>query len=279
MKNFEHFVLTRFNVKVFSKTGIDSEWLNDRFKLFEQFCYPSLLEQSNQKFKWLVFFDSQTPEVFKEKVREYSKWKNFLPVYVEGEHDYKIYPKAVLNNLKEGTEYLITTRLDNDDALHKDFIKTLQENFNEQEFEFISFLYGYVYHDRKIYLMKYLENPFVSLVERIRGLKIDGFKTAICVRHTELTAAGNVKQIITQPYWLQVVHERNVSNRVRGLRQPIKKLGNNFLINPTVIPTQEDSLSFWIERFLSIPRVSLEQIIMNLPTGTKAVLKNLILKK
>jgi hypothetical protein len=79
--------------------------------------------------------------------------------------------EGVLSHRKEETEYLITTKIDNDDALHKDFIKTIQENFNKQKFEFISFPYGYVFHIDKIYLLKYLENPFVTLVEKIMETK------------------------------------------------------------------------------------------------------------
>ena len=279
MSSFEHFLITRFNVRTFSKSGLDLDWLNHRFDLFDQFCYPSILNQSNQNFKWLVFFDSQTPEFFKDKVRGYSQCENFIPIYVDGEHDWRMYPEGVLSHRKEETEYLITTKIDNDDSLHKDFIKTIQENFNKQKFEFISFPYGYVFHIDKIYLLKYLENPFVTLVEKINGDKRDGFTTAICVRHTDLTKVGSVKQVKTQPYWLQVIHERNVSNRIRGFRQPIKKLGNNFSINPEHLPTQEEPLSIWIDRFLSLPRVALEPVIMKLPTSTKNLLKSLILRK
>lgn len=255
MKSFTHFILTRFNLRVDYAnpgTGLDQQWLNHRFNLFEQFCYPSVREQSNQNFKWLVFFDSQTPEFFKNKIEKYSEWKNFIPVYIDGEITDCIYRAKVLSNLAAGSEYLITTRLDNDDAICKDFVKIIQENFHEQEFEFINFTYGYVLRGVKLYLYKYLNNPFMSLIERINELTVNGFKTIFCGKHNELSSMGCIIQSKTTPTWLQVIHERNIDNRVRGIRQPLKRLNDEFSINIGSISLPENQLMFWLEKSLNI---------------------------
>jgi hypothetical protein len=90
MKDFNHFLLTRFNVRLNrddigygSDLGVSPEWLNRRFELFDKFCYPSVRVQSNQNFKWILFCNSLTPDIFKDKLKEYSKWENFIPVYVD----------------------------------------------------------------------------------------------------------------------------------------------------------------------------------------------------
>jgi hypothetical protein len=64
MAGFHHFVLTRFNVKIGLGGGEsvapNLEWLVHRFDLFDKFCFPSVRNQSNLNFKWLVFFDVDT---------------------------------------------------------------------------------------------------------------------------------------------------------------------------------------------------------------------------
>ena len=72
---FQHYLITRFNLK---KEGWDTsknnipvlteEWLERRFKLFETFCFPSVKHQSNQNFTWFVYFDVDTPKVFKDRI-------------------------------------------------------------------------------------------------------------------------------------------------------------------------------------------------------------------
>ena len=56
---FDHFVLTRFAEDVFkqSRKIKVEEWLNNRIKLFEKFCLPSIMNQTNKNFKWLLFID------------------------------------------------------------------------------------------------------------------------------------------------------------------------------------------------------------------------------
>ena len=281
MKKFNHFILTRFNLAIRGRIGLEPEWLNHRFELFERFCYPSVVGQSNQNFKWLVFFDSRTPEVFKNKVREYSQYQNFVPVYTDGYKEIlSLYKKAILNHLEDGSEYLITTRLDNDDAIFKDFVKTIQDNFNEQEFEFISFSNGYVWYNHKIYSYKYLANPFTNLIEKINGLTVNGIKTAQCITHTKL--ASIAKQLNTRAAWLQVIHENNQANRVRGIRKFVKssqELSNDFSIAPELFVVQENLLSYWKSKLLSLIKVPIELVILRLNKRTKQYIKKMLFQR
>ena len=259
-KNFQHIILTKFNVRVDYKNlskstvGLCPDWLEHRFKLFDKFCFPSVKSQSNQNFKWLVFFDAQTPEKFKQKLHEYTEWKNFIPVFI----DYSTHPPGglarpvVLKHLNPNKDYLITSRIDNDDAIAQDFVSIIQDNFSQQEFEFINFTYGYVWHQGKIYLRKYENSPFISLVEKINQQTINGFKTVYCVNHAKLLSSGeNVKQIDIEPGWLQVVHDKNVSNRVRGIRQPINKLEEKFVFKNDIF-IRENLCYFWLDKTYSI---------------------------
>ena len=122
MSIFTHIILTRFNLRMGYGGGVlqDAAWHHHRFDLFEKFCLPSIRGQNNTAFRWIVFFDRQTANVFKQKIAVYAQWDNFIPYYVDGLAQSR--DQAILEQVQPGSKYLITTRLDNDDALSKDFI-------------------------------------------------------------------------------------------------------------------------------------------------------------
>jgi hypothetical protein len=277
MTKIQHFLLTRFNVKVnynSAKTGIDPAWLSHRFDLFERFCYPSVHAQTSSDFQWLVYFDSETPQVFKEKIDRYAEWENFIPIYLETEFSDQINQEKIFALIKEKTEYLITTRMDNDDAVCKFFIQSIRDNFEEREFEFISFVNGYVLDSGKLYSFKYLNNPFTSLVERIKSTSTTEIRTVLCGEHSQLSKLGHIKQIETDSTWLQVVHGKNVSNRIRGIRQPIRKLlDNRFVIDTSDLPQQDDAWLYWLDKTSSLLKQPIEWLVRQFPPNLKTIIR------
>ncbi|MEC4887058.1 MAG: hypothetical protein SAL70_37975, partial [Scytonema sp. PMC 1070.18] len=127
----------------------------------------------------------------------------------------------------------------------------------------------------KIYLFKYLNNPFMSLFEKVNHLTIDGFKTILCGNHTELSLMGKIQQIKTKPVWLQVVHDKNVSNRIRGIRVPIKNLKNDFIIHPSCIPEKEELFPYILEKGLTLMKYPIDSSIIYLPNGLKVKIKKI----
>lgn len=241
MRTFSHAIITRFNIATdysFS-TRLDSSWLNYRFNLFDQFCYPSVLGQSNQNFIWIVLFDIRTPDAYKDKITEYSVWKSFIPVYVDGLITDNVKQEIISKYLiKKDTEYLITTRLDNDDAIAKHFVQTIQNSFKAQECEFINLSHGYCLYNKEIFLVKNIGNPFISLIERVDRSLVKDIKTVYCGTHNELSAIGPVVQIEIEPAWIQVIHQGNVLNTLRGVKQSIEGLDNNFAIDLELLQQQ-----------------------------------------
>jgi Putative rhamnosyl transferase len=280
MKKIQHFLLTRFNVRVnydSARTGIDPTWLLHRFDLFERFCYPSVRAQTNLDFQWLVYFDSDTPPVFKERIEQYAEWENFYSIYLETEFSDQINQEKVSALIQEKTEYLITTRMDNDDAVCRSFIQNIQDSFEEKEFEFISFVNGYVLDAGKLYSFKYVSNPFTSLVERIKSTSENKIRTILCGEHSQLSSLGNIKQIETDSTWLQVVHGKNVSNRIRGIRQPIcKLLDNRFVIDTSALPQQDNAWLYWLDKTWSLLKQPLEWAVRQFPSSLKTSLKELL---
>ena len=219
---FEHFLVTRFNVRShwFKDRSrnfqhrdiprIDKQWLPDRFQLFDKFCYPSVKSQINQNFTWLVFFDHETPREFRELVDRYSNWSCFQAVYTDLWDDATCW-KHIESRLDSSTDFVITSRLDNDDAIAKNYIELVQRQFNKQSLEFITFTRGYQLSHGSLHLIKWRRNHFESLiVERAKKLTLFRFD------HNKIYENGPVREIDDGRVWCEVIHGRNLSNRSWG---------------------------------------------------------------
>jgi len=218
---FAHFILTRFNIDEGASSVLrnDPTWLQHRFSLFSRFCFPSVKGQTCQNFKWIVLFDINTPQAFKDEITRYSYWENFIPVFIRGEEVMSQVRKTILKNIEENTKYLITTRLDNDDAIFRNYIFDIQKNFKCQEFHFLNFVNGYLLTKHSLYRNQHMSNSYISLIE-----KLNDFKTVWCGEHNKLSVIGPIKQIVCEPAWLTVIHGRNISNKAEGILQPPAKL-------------------------------------------------------
>lgn len=211
-----HFVLTRFNVRSFYHSSEPTdEWLRERLRLFRQYCLPTLADQSSTLYLWLVFLDEQSPQWFRQEIEKDARGR-FEAVYVAGAFTAETVSNAVTN--RTDAPYILTTRVDNDDAVARDFVQTIQNCFQRQDFEFINLVNGAQYADGRVYLRPYTKNPFLSLIEATGAAAP---KTVFVEHHYRVDERGPVQNIRTaHPMWLQVIHGGNVLNEIVGLRVP-----------------------------------------------------------
>lgn len=203
----------------------DDEWLEHRCQLFERFTLPSVQSQTTRNFVWLVFVDSETPERFKERIYQYRWQGKFQQVPVKGDFTHEVRVDAVKSYLANGHHYLLTTRLDNDDAVCRRFVERVQEKFTANgQTEFLNFTHGYILQERSLYQVQEPSNAFITMVEPL-GTTL---QTVMVGDHTKLSERGPVRQIDGQPGWVMVVHGRNVMNKVYGQPCPLEKLQPDF---------------------------------------------------
>lgn len=254
MGQFNHFFLTKFNVRSFPelRPGCEPSWLENRFRLFDRYCFPSVRNQLNQNFKWLVFFDVDTPDIFKQKIAEYSaSWANFVPLYLDFPLPYGEFPpaaRAVVSQVVDpDCEYLITTWLDNDDAIHKDYVGMIQDNFDRQAAETLNFICGYQLSEGKLYLDFEIANHFISLIEKYDP---QSFNTCLCRPHKEIyQVCTSAKKILCKPVWIEVVHGSNYMNVYRrGFRIPIGKILKDYGIEVEAPTDKERTIPFLTEQ-------------------------------
>ena len=231
MPRFRHLILTRFNVRIEQNAPPSRDWLEHRFDLFERFCLPSVHSQTNANFDWVVFCHPGMPVALLERMEALREWKAFRPIYFYSVFDQAMV-RAAISELVHGFSHLITTRLDNDDAVSRTFIETIQKHFTGQDFEFLNFTNGYIWQQGTVYSGQHWSNPFISLVERA-----ENYATVYCGNHMDLDRMGRIVQIPEPAAWLQVVHGRNLLNHAWGQPLPPDTWPEHFGIAPGKLAT------------------------------------------
>lgn len=237
---FQHYIVTRFNVRSkdssgILKSGVSEEWMEERFKLFLNFCFPSVTNQSNQNFQWFVLFDIGTSEKNKVKINTLASSSDiFVPLYIDCDESIaQVVREEIQSRLK--FDYVITSRLDNDDSLHCDYVASVQKEFNRQEYLALNFINGATLDFNEKPQLGYrihANNPFISLIEYAK----EGVDTVCSKRHGGWGKIRSLKQINNPiPLWLSVNHDRNIRNRYIGFGDVEGSLLNHFNINEEVL--------------------------------------------
>lgn len=230
-QNTKHFVLTHFNLKL-SRDGErcyttdknnqhtqNDSWMDERIRLFETYCLPSIKAQTNSNFTWLVFLDKDTADTYKKKFDNYhSEFPNCVPVYIGPASWESLYLKVdpiLREYLDSDDQYIITTNIDNDDSFHEDMVDKIQNAFIEHKKEALyRFVYGYQFFEDMRFAMKmrYPHNHFLTLVTKITNEPI---KPITNYGHAGAHRVLPYIDIKTTPTWIEVVHGTNVNNSLR----------------------------------------------------------------
>lgn len=270
---FEHFLITRFNLKnpKWSVTKnnellLTKEWMDERLDLFENFCLPTVIAQTEKKFKWLLFFDVSTESEHQKRMVEMTKKHSFIELfYIDGMPNLI---GSIKHYIKENctTPYLITSRIDNDDCISKNYIREVQNQFNEQDYVALDFISGYTLNLKPVMLGKkeHIFNPFISLIERN-----DHPKTVWENDHTQWKKETSIVQIKNNRVWMSVIHEKNKVNEFDGYgnvpwevveQEFIFSKEKNDLLKSTLLP-QKKWLSLSIRNELYVKYVLFSKVL------------------
>lgn len=210
---FDHVILTRFSVRLDASGDFSDEWLAYRWGFFRDALMASLARQTVRDFTWLVFFDAGSPEWLRELVAETAPGL-YEPVWLDEPWGHAPLRRAV----EEVTSapWLITTRIDSDDAVSRFFVEDVQRRFDHQESQYVNLLRG-VQVDRsgQLYHVSFDNNAFISYVER----RIPGAEPRTvfwCMSHPDSNSFAPVLNVVGPVRWMQVVHGSNLANTIRG---------------------------------------------------------------
>jgi hypothetical protein len=189
------------------------QWLLDRIRLFEARCFPTVANQTNQDFRWLIFFDPETPEEGLAELRRIIGDRpnihlRFCPIWTKS-----AFVAAIRDTAAAPLQWLLSTRLDNDDGWHEQFVDRLQAEVRPGVREFLNFSSGYIVSGGRTYLYRHPSNAFISLSEAPEPID-----TPFAISHERLGELAPIRQIDDGPAFYQMVHGGNFSNKVRGVR-------------------------------------------------------------
>lgn len=218
---FDHYLITRFNLKNLkwdltknNETLLNDEWMENRMDLFENFCFPSVIAQSNKNFSWLLYFDSDTKEHFKKRILTLTEnYQNIMVFFIDGMDVFVFSVKEFIRSQAK-KEYLITSRIDNDDCIHIDFINEIQKQFQSQEYMAIDIISGYTLQIEPSCILgkkEHIFNPFISLIE-----KNIAPTTIWSNDHNLWKKEKNVLQVKNQRLWMSIIHGKNKVNEFNG---------------------------------------------------------------
>ncbi len=211
---FEHFVVTRFGIRWREEhPPPDDAWLRYRLGLFEAVCLPSVLSQTGAEFRWLVLIDEGCRAAWlEEALTTLGAGTEFEVVWMErnfwSEIDTVVTARAT-------APYIITTRLDSDDAIACDYLSRVQATFDNQDRLYVNFQRGLQFErDGALYSYLYPANAFLSFIERrTPGAPIRTVFSAPA--HPDAALYGDVLQVSAPPCWIIVVHGANLLNEIK----------------------------------------------------------------
>jgi hypothetical protein len=212
----QHFLITRFNLRIRDyqrdKRGgvvLTPEWLQERLALFERYCFPSVLHQTERRFAWLLLIDEATDAGTMARLESCRARMDRLELVRMPEiDDPGALARPVLERLDPDTEVLVTTRLDNDDALHEDALCMIRQHVRPRR-EFLNLRLGYETDGRRAKVVSHKYGHFSTFVE---PRSAQPFLTVYCGSHGKVRKIAPVRQLADRAAWLRVIHERNVAN-------------------------------------------------------------------
>jgi hypothetical protein len=203
----QHLILTKL------ATGCPGDdWLIARLPIFVEFCAASIAAQNNKQFKWLLAVNPKIPAWFIDGIEKVLPSANAILVYTDGTE--KLFPRwTPLIEAHVAHGRLLTTRLDNDDMLHRDFVETVQKAAeNSDDDTVLDFPSGYQLRQSDLNCRRCVSSRpthFISLVET-------GRRTAFgCGNHSRVNTKFNVRNIHHHPMWVEVCHTHNLGTRFR----------------------------------------------------------------
>jgi hypothetical protein len=238
-----HVLMTRFNVQ-FTATAdpraLSLEWLKARLRLFKEITFASVASQSRLPDAWLVFFDEGTPDDFRDEFRQVAAELPILHEEYCGVFGLEVSTERIRRIIPSDADWLLTTRLDNDDALNPCFIETVRAQAHSGIREFLNPTQGLIVANGRAFRRRDYSSPFITLSEPVVGCS-----TVWIDQHQLLSRYGPVRQFALADAWIQVVHGGNLANHARGTRILPDRISHDTLppwLRGTLIPVKWNRL-------------------------------------
>lgn len=198
---FKHYIMTRFNIGIYDRSDAD-EWMKDRLELFQ--CTKLSVLTQECDFEWVIAFDDRTDTGLVEY--EIITDPRMVAYYGDIRKFFEWFPAE--------SEWIITSRLDNDDWYKPGAIKAIQRKFCKQEM-IIDICYEQLdLKTRNRYTSGRAKpnSPFLSLVERGENPK-----TCYARPHNKMVQNFPLGMFASKEVLAyMVIHGNNIGNQITG---------------------------------------------------------------
>jgi hypothetical protein len=161
----EHLILTRFNVR-YSDEPVPrvllDDWLEQRFELFERWCVPTIASQEGPTRRWLIFVDAETPSKWLGRLVKSRTNVDIAPIRIVGRWSDDQCKMLVRDQVTRKGPVLITTRIDNDDAVHRTYLQSILSVAEVGSTGFVNAPSGLRLNGDRIYRQHDRHGPFLS---------------------------------------------------------------------------------------------------------------------
>lgn len=227
-----HFVFMNFNAGLYQRTdlrrrtGFDKplDWLQHRLKLARQYTVASLAAQTFKDFVLIVHVDSLTPLDQEEMIVSSLRPLRFQRLYTPHKLDMKTVPQELIDiHYPHHTGPVISTRMDNDDAVHPKFFETVQAVASKLKTTgIVDYKVGAFFDPgaKRGYVWNWgYASPFLSLCAWPNA---EGkYPSCWAGQHGTMNKLFPWHvQASPEAMWMQVCHGRNLVNRIRGRVRP-----------------------------------------------------------
>ena len=222
----KHVIITRFNLNLYSVgrdvatregkrvCGEKDEWMERRLTLFFKYCAPSVIAQTCKNFVWVILMDTETPDRFREPVEEWAGQYNFIElVYVGRDEQSSGWTTPIILKFAGKHDKLVTTRFDNDDAIDPEYVSHVQKEARKTKKALLVFPTGACWDDRHdvATIQWYVFNNTISFVAPNGDPD-----TVHREQHEKMCRFKTIMMRTSRPMWMHVIHQDNLSNRMRG---------------------------------------------------------------
>ncbi|MFO1144192.1 MAG: glycosyltransferase [Amaricoccus sp.] len=207
-------LLTKFNAVLpgrSDRAGLEPAWLAHRLQLFCDWTLPSVLSQQRRPDRWLIFVDADTPATSALALANRVAGLGEL-VPVAGPLTDAAIGELVAGRLAGQTGPLVSVRLDSDDAIAASYLARVSAAAGGWR-GFVNAPLGYRLAKAGLVGCRDRSGPFLSFVEDWTRAAP---RTVFQVPHAEAPSRAPVLQLGGPRAWLQVIHDRNLANRLAG---------------------------------------------------------------
>jgi hypothetical protein len=191
------------------------EWFRLRSLLFKEITLSSMMAQSLRPMRWYLLLAEGDQALLEEHVPALPEWVK--PLYLQD--DESVTPQFYADILDEfgWAKNLVISRLDNDDALHSDYFKSVNDEMDWSKTRSDCYLIqerGCRWDGHRIQSFKYSTSPFLTVVssdwKKTQPSPLVDHRKVLRYKHAFLRGVAD------ETMWMQSVHGLNASNAFRA---------------------------------------------------------------